>query len=87
MNHQRWLKSLNLKHNISRLTTRRHCIATNSEFNDVMKYLCHLKTTVVHVIYVCYKSHLRAIFDVMALIEAQVAQVVGWRSFVGFPWL
>lgn len=30
-------------------------------------------------------SYLRAVFDVMALVEAQVAQVVGWGSFVGFP--
>ena len=29
------------------------------------------------------KSHLRAVFDVMALVEAQVAQVVGRGSFVG----
>lgn len=28
-----------------------------------------------------------AVFDVVALVETQVAQVVGGRPFVGFPWL
>lgn len=34
-----------------------------------------------------HKSHLRAVFDVMALVEAQVAQVVGRGSLVGFSGL
>lgn len=33
------------------------------------------------------KPHLRAVFDVMALVEAQVAQVVGRGSLVGFSGL
>lgn len=37
--------------------------------------------------YACRESHLRAVFDVMALVEAQVAQVVGGGSFVWFSWL
>lgn len=34
-----------------------------------------------------YKSHLRTVFDVMALVEAEVAQVVGRGPLVGFPGL
>lgn len=32
-------------------------------------------------------AHLRAVFDVVSLVEAKVAQVVGWRPFAGFPCL
>lgn len=39
------------------------------------------------VMHVCYVSYLRAVFDVMALVEAQVAQVVGWGSLIGLSWL
>lgn len=31
-----------------------------------------------------FGSGLRAVFDIVALVEAQVAQVVGWGSFVRF---
>lgn len=30
---------------------------------------------------------LRAVFDIMALVETEVAQVVGWRPLVGFSGL
>lgn len=33
------------------------------------------------------RIYLRAILDVMALIEAEMAQVVRWRSLAGLSWL
>lgn len=34
-----------------------------------------------------FGSGLRAVFDVMTLIEAEMAQVVWWRSLAGLAWL
>ncbi len=32
-------------------------------------------------------AYLRAVFDVVSLVEAEMAQVVWWRSLAGLAWL
>lgn len=37
--------------------------------------------------HVSLAAYLRAVFDIVSLVEAEMAQVVWWRSLAGLAWL